>query len=149
MTVKQILERKEEKPITVDPETSLYLATQLMKQSRIGALLVLDDDENLVGIFTERDVVYAVGGKENEAMGQLCLKDPVKNYMVRDVKTCSVNTSIDVIMQMMTDGRFRHVPVTDETGGILGMVSIGDVVKDRMEKLEKESRAMRDYIMHS
>ena len=149
MTVQQIIERKEEKPITVGPETSLYLATQLMKQSRIGALLVLDDNGNLVGIFTERDVVYAVGGKENEAMGQLCLKDPVKNYMVRDVKTCSVNTSIDVIMQMMTDGRFRHVPVTDEGGGILGMVSIGDVVKDRMEKLEKESRAMRDYILHS
>ena len=98
------------------------------------------DDHRIVGILSERDIVRAFAER-----GPAALHEPVGQVMTRDVKTCSEDDTIESLMGRMTTGRFRHMPVVEQ-GKLVGIVSVGDVVKNRVEEMEREAAALRDYI---
>jgi CBS domain-containing protein len=140
MIVSIILADKGRDVVTIEPSASLAGAAKLLAEKRIGAALILGADHRLVGIISERDIVQAVA-----ARGAGALDEPVSQTMTRKVETCNENETISSIMERMTKGKFRHVPVVDQ-GRLAGIVSIGDVVKHRLQQMEHESAAMRDYI---
>jgi CBS domain-containing protein len=140
MIVSIILADKGRDVFTIEPSASLAGAAKLLAEKRIGAALILGADHRLVGIISERDIVQAVA-----ARGAGALDEPVSQTMTRKVETCNENETICSIMERMTNGKFRHVPVVDQ-GRLAGIVSIGDVVKHRLQQVEHESAAMRDYI---
>ncbi len=140
MTVAHILGDKGREIISTQPHRTLDEAAKLLVEKRIGAVLVLDDDGALLGILSERDIIRAIGQG-----GSAALAKPVSGYMTAKVVTCTSETRVNEVMQIMTAGRFRHVPVLDGTR-VSGIVSIGDVVKRRVAEMEAESSAMRDYI---
>jgi CBS domain-containing protein len=140
MTVKSILSRKGHDVLTIEPTAALSAATKLLAERRIGALVVTGADHRIVGIISERDIVRALG-----ARGARVLDAPVAEVMTRKVVTCDRNETIGEIMERVTSGRFRHVPVI-EHGRLVGLVSIGDVVKARLSELEHEQNALREYI---
>jgi CBS domain-containing protein len=140
MIVSIILADKGRDIVTVEPSASLAGAAKLLAEKRIGAALILGADHRLVGIISERDIVQAIA-----ARGAAALDEPVSQTMTRKVETCNENEPISSIMERMTKGKFRHVPVVDQ-GRLAGIVSIGDVVKHRLQQMEHESAAMRDYI---
>ena len=140
MSVEHILGQKGRDVVTVSPERTVGDVAAMLSQHRIGAIVVTDDGGRVLGIVSERDVVRAVATGGGAALDQA-----VQEQMTRRVVTCGPATGIDEIMGLMTDGKFRHVPVVD--GGKLGgIVSIGDVVKHRLAEVESEHQAMRDYI---
>ena len=141
MTVKAILAGKGREVIYIDPAASLFEAVRLLAKNRIGATLVLGAGRRIVGILSERDVVRALAER-----GPAVLEEPVSQLMTRNVSTCNESETVSKIMERMTDGKFRHVPVVDQ-GRLVGIVSIGDVVKHRLQQMERESAAMRDYIL--
>jgi len=141
MTVSIILREKGRKVVTIEPSAKLSEAVQLLAERRIGAALILGADHRIAGIISERDIVRALA-----AHGAVALDEPVSQTMTRKVETCSENEPIPSIMERMTAGKFRHLPVIDQ-GRLVGVVSIGDVVKHRLQQMEQESGAMRDYIM--
>ena len=141
MTVSTVLAEKGRHVVTIEPGASLADAAKLLAERRIGAVLVLGADRRLVGIISERDIVRALA-----ARGAAALDEPVSQTMTRRVETCNERETIGSIMERMTDGKFRHVPVIDQ-GRLVGIVSIGDVVKHRLQEMERESAAMRDYIL--
>jgi len=141
MTVSTILAEKGRDVVTIELGASLADAANLLAQRRIGAALILGADHRLIGIISERDIVQALA-----ASGVAALDLPVSQAMTRKVETCSERDTISSIMERMTKGKFRHVPVVDQ-GRLLGIVSIGDVVKHRLQEMERESAAMRDYIL--
>jgi CBS domain-containing protein len=102
--------------------------------------VILGADHRIVGILSERDIVRALAEH-----GPAVLNEPVGQVMTRDVKTCSENDTIDGLMARMTTGKFRHMPVVEQ-GKLIGIVSIGDVVKNRVEEVEHEAEALRDYV---
>jgi len=130
MNVKVILSRKGRGVLTIEPTAALGAAIKLLAQQRIGALIVTDGSGHIAGVLSERDVVRALDEK-----GARVLNFPVAEIMTRKVETCAETTTVDEIMERMTRGKFRHVPVTQE-GALAGIVSIGDVVKERLEELE-------------
>lgn len=140
MTVTSILAAKGGDVITIEPTATLTAASAMLAQHRIGALIVLGAGGRIVGILSERDIVRALAARGPEA-----LNEPLSQSMTRDVATCGRDDSINSIMGRMTQGKFRHVPVV-EGGQLAGIVSIGDVVKQRLDEMERESEAMRDYI---
>jgi CBS domain-containing protein len=140
MTVNDILLHKGSQVITIEPAATLATAVQTLAQRRIGALLVTGADRHIVGIISERDVVRVLDEK-----GTAVLAAPVSEAMTRKVVTCERNETIAEIMERMTNGKFRHVPVI-EHGRLAGIVSIGDVVKARLSELEHEQDALREYI---
>ena len=140
MTVEHILRNKGRNVITMEPGRTLAEAARLLSERRIGAVVVCDPGEPVAGILSERDIVRAVAGR-----GAGALQEPVASYMTREVVTCTAHSAIDDLMEVMTDGKFRHVPVVED-GRLAGIVSIGDIVKHRLAEVEAESRAMRDYI---
>ncbi|AOO83010.1 CBS domain-containing protein [Bosea vaviloviae] len=140
MNVAQLLGDKGHDVISVLPHRTLAEAVRTLSEKRIGAVVVTGADGALVGILSERDIIRALG-----ANGAAALEMPVSRVMTAKVVTCRPQTSMDELMEMMTSGRFRHVPIVDD-GRIVGIVSIGDVVKHRVAEIEAESRAMRDYI---
>jgi CBS domain-containing protein len=140
MTVNDILLHKGSQVFTIEPTATLATAVQMLTQRRIGALLVTGADHRIVGIISERDVVRGLDEK-----GTSVLDAPVAEAMTRRVVTCDRNETIAEIMERMTDGKFRHVPVIDR-GRLAGIVSIGDVVKARLGELEHEQDALREYI---
>ncbi|SFJ31470.1 CBS domain-containing protein [Bosea sp. OK403] len=140
MNVAQLLGDKGHDVISVQPHRTLAEAVRTLSEKRIGAVVVTGADGALVGILSERDIIRALG-----ANGAAALEMPVSRAMTAKVVTCRPQTSMDELMEMMTSGRFRHVPIV-ENGKIAGIVSIGDVVKHRVAEIEAESRAMRDYI---
>ena len=140
MNVAQLLGDKGHDVISVEPHRTLAEAIQLLSERRIGAVVVTGADGALVGILSERDIIRALGEK-----GAAALDAPVSGVMTAKVVTCRPQTSVDELMEIMTSGRFRHVPII-ENGRIAGIVSIGDVVKHRVAAIEAESQAMRDYI---
>lgn len=140
MTVSTILAEKGRDTISIEPGASLCEAAKLLAEKRIGAVLILGPDRRLVGIISERDIVQALA-----AGGVAVLDEPVSQWMTRKVETCNESETISSIMERMTNGKFRHVPVIDQ-GRLVGIVSIGDVVKHRLQDMERESSAMRDYI---
>jgi CBS domain-containing protein len=140
MTVSTILAQKGREVVTIEPGASLADAAQLLAEKRIGAALIVGADRRIVGIISERDIVRALAER-----GAAVLDEPVSGAMTREVETCNESETIASIMERMTAGKFRHVPVVEQ-GRLAGIVSIGDVVKHRLHEMERESAAMRDYI---
>jgi CBS domain-containing protein len=140
MTVKSILSSKGRDVITIDPAALLETAIALLAQRRIGALVVLGPERRVIGIVSERDVVRALAEQ-----GPSVLTAPIAQVMTRKVSTCSESDTVCELMEQMTAGKFRHVPVIDRDR-LVGIISIGDVVKHRLGEMERESEAMRDYI---
>lgn len=140
MNVKTILAAKGGDVVRIEPGATLSQAAMLLAERRIGAVVILGAGERLAGILSERDIVRAVA--EN---GAAALQTPVSQVMTRNVATCGENDNVASIMERMTKGRFRHMPVV-EKDRLVGLISIGDVVKNRVEEIEAESEAIRDYI---
>jgi CBS domain-containing protein len=140
MTVKAILEAKGGSVITIEPTASLEEAAKILAERRIGALVVTGPEQRVVGIVSERDIVAMLA-----ARGCHALDVPLTAVMTRKVTTCSPTDTISTIMERMTAGKFRHVPVVEE-GRLTGIISIGDVVKYRLQQMENEQNALRDYI---
>jgi len=126
--------------ICIDATADLVAAAKLLAKHRIGAVLIRGAGGRLSGILSERDIMRALAERGAEALGL-----PVGQVMTREVETCGEDDSVASLMERMTAGRFRHLPVLRD-GELVGLVSIGDVVKQRLEEIERESEAMRDYI---
>lgn len=126
--------------ISIEPTANLAAAARLLAAHRIGAVVIRGAGGRLAGILSERDIVRAVAESDAAALGQ-----SVGQVMTREVVTCGPNDSVASLMERMTVGKFRHMPVV-ENGQMVGLVSIGDVVKQRVGEIEQESEAMRDYI---
>ena len=124
----------------MSPETSVAQVSQQLSVRRIGSVLVLDGEGGVAGIVSERDLVRALASH-----GAKALELEARQVMTRDVVTCDPDESIDNVMEIMTRGRFRHLPVV-RRGELLGLVSIGDVVKSRLEETRHEAEALKAYI---
>ena len=140
MQVRQILERKGQEVITTSPETTLEEAARMLKDHRIGALVVTDEGGGVLGIVSERDIGNALAEH-----GAVCGKRPVSEIMTVDLAVCSPDDTTDTLMEVMTHQRVRHLPVIED-GRLAGIVSIGDVVKSRMEEIAFEAEQMKMYI---
>jgi CBS domain-containing protein len=140
MTVKAILSAKGTEVLTIEPTTNLAAAAKLLAEQKIGALVVIGPDRRVVGIVSERDIV-----QELAAHGAAALDLALTDVMTRKVTTCSASDTISSVMERMTAGKFRHLPVIEQ-GRLAGLVSIGDVVKYRLQQMEQEQSALRDYI---
>jgi len=140
MTVKAILSTKGSDVTTIEPTATLKDAVAILAARRIGAVVVTGAEQRVTGILSERDIVRTLAEK-----GESALNAPVSESMTRKVVTCGESETISEIMGRMTAGKFRHVPVVDQ-GRLVGIISIGDVVKWRLEEMERESAALRDYI---
>jgi CBS domain-containing protein len=140
MTVKAILSVKGTEVLTIEPTTNLAAAAKLLAERKIGALVVTGPDQRVVGIVSERDIV-----QELAAHGPAALDLALTEVMTRKVMTCSASDTISSVMERMTAGKFRHLPVVEQ-GRLAGLVSIGDVVKYRLHQMEQEQSALRDYI---
>jgi CBS domain-containing protein len=140
MDVKMMLSLKGSHVITIDPQATLEAAVAMLAKNRIGALVVLGADQRVIGILSERDIVRALA-----ELGAAALATPLAQVMTRKVVTCGEAETVAGIMERMTSGKFRHVPVLDQER-LVGIVSIGDVVKQRLSEIEHESAALRDYI---
>jgi len=140
MYVETILRKKGDTVITVKPDCLVSEAAKILHENRIGAALVRNAAGKIVGILSERDVVRGVARH-----GETCLAMRVDELMTSPVISCAPTDSIDYLMELMTERRVRHLPVM-EHGKLLGIVSIGDVVKQRISEIEHESEALRQYI---
>lgn len=140
MNVKTILAAKGGDVATIEPTADLAAAAKLLAARRIGAVVILGAGGRLAGILSERDIVRTIAEQ-----GAQALSLPVSQVMTRNVATCSEDDDIATIMERMTEGKFRHMPVVVK-GQMIGLVSIGDVVKQRVGEIEHESEALRDYI---
>jgi len=140
MNVKSILAAKGGDIISIEPTADLAAAAKLLSAHRIGAVIIRGAGGRLAGILSERDIVRALA---EHGAGALTL--PVGQVMTRNVTTCGQDDTCASIMERMTAGKFRHLPVV-ENENLVGLISIGDVVKQRVEEVERESEAMRDYI---
>jgi CBS domain-containing protein len=139
MTVAAILDTKGHEIIHVSPDDKLSAVVKLLSERRIGAVLVMSGS-HLDGILSERDIVRVIGER-----GAAALDEPVAAVMTRKVISCKPTDSVGAIMEKMTSGKFRHLPVVDDDK-IVGVISIGDVVKTRVAEFEHEQEALRDYI---
>ena len=142
-TVRQILSAKGDGVVTGDRTMSLGQAVARLADNRIGALIFVDDDSRVVGILSERDVVRSLARH-----GAHVLDEAAADHMTRQVKTCTREDTVEDLMDMMTAGRFRHLPVVEE-GRLVGMVSIGDVVKHRVADIEHQAKEIRNYLFTS
>ncbi len=140
MTVALILAAKGHDVATIQPHRTLQEISALLAEKGIGAVIVSDGSGAVLGIISERDIVRAVG-----RTGESALLEPVSKHMTSKVISTNPGDAVDHVMEMMTSGRFRHMPVMEQ-GRLVGVVSIGDVVKHRLESMENEHRAMREYI---
>ncbi|MBU1315447.1 MAG: CBS domain-containing protein [Alphaproteobacteria bacterium] len=140
MTVKNMLDAKGREVVVVAPEQSLLEVAGILHEKRIGAVVIAGEEGRTAGIFTERDLVRAVAEK-----GAAVLDAPVSTIMTVNVQTCREDTTVNQLMQMMSVGRFRHVPV-EEAGRLVGIISIGDVVKSRIREIELEAEQIKAYI---
>ncbi len=141
MSVTVILSRKGNDIVTLSPDATLGDAVASLARNRIGAIVVTDANMGVEGIISERDVVRLIGER-----GVDVLNEPLAGLMTKAVVTCAPDETVPQIMERMTRGRFRHVPVVSG-GKLVGIISIGDVVKYRVEEMERESAQLRDYIM--
>jgi CBS domain-containing protein len=139
MTVRAILDSKGHQILSVEPTARLSAAVKILAERRIGAVLVMSNDR-LQGILSERDIVRVLGER-----GAAVLDETVDAVMTRKVVTCKQSDTVGAIMEMMTSGKFRHLPVV-ENDKVVGLISIGDIVKRRVMEYEHEQEALRDYI---
>ncbi|MCK5550252.1 MAG: CBS domain-containing protein [Hyphomicrobium sp.] len=139
MNIAQLLKAKGRAVTTARPDVKLLDIVTSLASKRIGAIVIVGEKGELAGIISERDVIQALA-KSSEA----ALEDSVSKHMTREVVTCQESTTIDEMMELMTQGRFRHVPVIED-GALIGIISIGDVVKNHIAEVEMEVTAMRGY----
>lgn len=140
MSVRALIEGKGTGVVTIEPTADLASAVRLLAARRIGALVVVGPDRQLAGIISERDIIRVLA-----ASGATALEQPVAQVMTRKVVSCNRSETMSSIMERMTVGKFRHLPVVED-GQLIGIVSIGDVVKHRVQEIESESASLRDYI---
>lgn len=141
MLVQQILTSKgSDGVITVAPGTTVQEVAELLSSKRIGAVIVSSDGKAARGIVSERDIVRELGRR-----GSACLKDAVESLMTAKIVACTRSEGTDAVLGRMTDGRFRHMPVIEE-GQMIGLISIGDVVKARLMELAAEKDALEGMI---
>lgn len=139
MTVRAILDSKGHHIVSIEPDITLSEAVTILSERRIGAVLVIKN-QRIEGILSERDVVRVLGTR-----GASALNEPVSEVMTRKVFSCHEKDTVAMIMERMTTGKFRHLPVLDGEQ-IVGLISIGDVVKWRVMEFEREQQALQDYI---
>jgi CBS domain-containing protein len=145
MKVKDIIAHKGKNVLTVRPDTSVATVIHRLALERIGALVVSDDGARVSGIISERDIVRVLAERGAELIDP---KLKVEEIMTRHVKTCALEDKVQEVMGEMTRSRIRHLPVVEDDK-IVGIVSIGDVVKNRLDELELETNVLREYIhMH-
>lgn len=141
MLVQQILKDKAEaQVITVRPGSSVGDAAKTLSSKRIGALVVSSDGTDMAGILSERDIVRAIGGT-----GPGCLTDPVDTLMTSKIVSATRDETVESVLAKMTEGRFRHMPVMDGAA-MVGLISIGDVVKAQLAELSMEKEALEGMI---
>ncbi len=140
MTIAAILKHKGIDIASVSPTTTVAAVASLLSSRRIGAVLVLDPAETLMGIVSERDIIHALAN-----IGAGALEKTAEQLMTRAVKTATPRTTVTEAMAIMTAGRFRHLPVI-EHGALVGIVSIGDIVKARMMQQEHEVDSLKAYV---
>lgn len=140
MTVARILDEKGREVVTTQPHRTLKEVIALLAAKGIGAVVVADASLAVLGILSERDVVRVLAQS-----GAAALDDPVSRHMTPKVVTATRNDTIDHVMAAMTEGRFRHLPVVED-GRLIGIISIGDVVKRHVNALDTERQALREYI---
>ncbi len=141
MLVQQILKSKsDDGVVTIAPGTSLADAARLLAQRKIGAVVVSPDGKRVAGILSERDIVRELA---NRGVG--CMADSVDSVMTQNIVTCGRNDNSDAVLALMTEGRFRHLPVV-EAGEMVGLISIGDVVKAQLSELAMEKEALEGMI---
>ncbi|HEX2890388.1 CBS domain-containing protein [Vineibacter terrae] len=140
MFVSDILQHKGTRVVAVTPDETLASAIATLSARRIGAVLVLDADKSLVGILSERDILHALARRAGDAFGLR-----VEEVMTTPVVTCDPDHTVEHVMALMTEGRFRHLPVV-QRGVLMGIVSIGDVVKWRLDETRQEAEDLRQYI---
>ena len=140
MTVAAMLADKGREVTTITAAKSIADAVAVLAKHKIGALVVVEGGDRIIGIISERDIVRAIAAGAGAA-----LIEPVSSIMTRTVVTCSETDTISEIMERMTQGRFRHIPVVEQER-LVGIVSIGDVVKHRLNEMERDAEALRDYI---
>lgn len=141
MKVRQMLAGKGDRVVTIRPDATVATAARMLKLEGIGALVVSEDGDHVGGIVSERDIVRAL-----VTHGADLLQEPVSAIMTSSVKTCTLDANVKDVMGEMTRSRVRHLPVL-EGDRLAGMISIGDVVKNRLEELETETSVLRDYIV--
>ena len=139
MSIQSILDHKGIKVVTISPQTKVGLAAHKLRLERIGAIVVTSEGLHIEGILSERDIVHGLTDH-----GGTVLDLPVSALMSRSVMTCKPDSEIRDVMRLMTVHRIRHVPVA-ENGVLRGIVSIGDVVKSRLDDMELEASVLRDY----
>lgn len=149
MTVKHLLKSKGDFVATIRPDATLAELLDALAEYRIGAMVVTADGSRIDGIVSERDIVRALTSSGGHLTGiTLDLKRiTVEQIMTVEVRHCSPDDSIDELMEVMTNGRMRHLPVVDD-GRMIGIVSIGDIVKARISDLETERTALVDYVVN-
>ena len=140
MTVAAILRTKGFHVTSVTPDAPVHDVVQTLAREKIGSVLVIDTDQNLLGILSERDIVTSLAAHGAEALAL-----PAGRLMTRSLRTATSRTTEEEAMEMMTDGRFRHLPVVDD-GVLVGLVSIGDVVKARITQAVDEVDSLRAYV---
>ena len=138
--VRDLLDMKGRSVITAQPSQTIGQVANILHEHGIGGVIVSDNGSTILGIFTERDFVHAVGQH-----GASVLTKPVSDLMTKSVKSCREDSTTDQLMELMTGGRFRHVPVEDN-GKLVGIISIGDVVKARIREVESEAEQIKAYI---
>ena len=141
MKVQDLLSAKGPEVATIEPDATIPAAVERLKQKRIGAMVVSQSGTDLAGIISERDVVRGLASH-----GEKLMTMRVSDFMTKDVKTCAPGDKVTEVMAIMTNSRIRHLPVTVD-GKLTGIISIGDVVKHRLEELEAETTVLRDYIV--
>jgi CBS domain-containing protein len=139
MTVRSILDSKGHQVLSVEPDAKLAAAVKILGEKKIGAVVVMSQGR-IEGILSERDIVRVLSER-----GAPVLDEPVGNVMTRKVVSCRQSDTVAGIMEMMTLGKFRHLPVVED-GKVVGLISIGDIVKRRVQEFETEQEALQNYI---
>jgi CBS domain-containing protein len=139
MTVRSILDSKGHQVLSVEPDAKLAAAVKILGEKKIGAVLVISQGR-MEGILSERDIVRVLAER-----GAPVLDEPVSNVMTRKVVSCRQSDTVAGLMEMMTLGKFRHLPVVED-GKVVGLISIGDIVKRRVQEYETEQEALQNYI---
>src|SRR3954452_4086434 len=141
MNVEHILARKGREVRTIRPNASVAEALRRLRAERIGSRVVSENGTNLVGILSDRDILNAIADHGIDVLGE-----SVRGVMTEKVFTCSREDRVSALMALMTNRRIRHVPVVEKDGRLCGMVSIGDVVKQRLDDIQSEADALREYV---
>ncbi|OUR77535.1 inosine-5-monophosphate dehydrogenase [Alphaproteobacteria bacterium 46_93_T64] len=140
MNVASILKEKGGKIITASANDDITSIAGLLYDKKIGAILIVDSSGAVLGVLSERDIVSGLARH-----GVICMSQKAEDLMTKNVITCAPSDTIDQVMSLMTTKRIRHLPVIKDSG-LVGFISIGDIVKYRMDEVEREAAAMRDYI---